>query len=149
MSKDPIRPIYTGLIGLDYDLGRRGADGWFGKDTKAKAQAWLLVSGAPAPTPQTPAPHPAGGAVIRQGSAGHPVHEIIVHCSATSPDWMAGQPLAGKVTKSAAGTGPKAGAKSAITGSSTAMARFWWGVPTPKPAPMRSTATPAPSEFAC
>lgn len=99
MSKDAIRSIQTGLIALGYDVGRGGADGWFGKDTKAGAQAWLAAGGAPAPTPQAPAPRPAGGAMIRQGSAGHPVHEIIVHCSATRPNWMAGRPLAEKVAK--------------------------------------------------
>ncbi|MDD2870102.1 N-acetylmuramoyl-L-alanine amidase [Neomegalonema sp.] len=35
---------------------------------------------------------PPGGA-IRQGRAGLAVREIILHCAATRPDWMAGRPL--------------------------------------------------------
>ncbi|WP_111560303.1 peptidoglycan-binding domain-containing protein [Paracoccus sediminilitoris] len=98
MSKDAIRSIQAGLTALGYELGRSGADGWFGNDTKAGAQAWLAAGGKPASTPLAPAPRPANGPVIRQGSAGHPVHEIIIHCSATRADWMAGRPVAEKVS---------------------------------------------------
>lgn len=37
--------------------------------------------------------------MIYQGSARHPVREIIVHCAATRPDWMQGRPLADKVAE--------------------------------------------------
>lgn len=99
MSKEATRTIQAGLITLGYNLGRGGADGWFGNDTKAGAQAWLAAGGKPAPTPRPPTPPPANGPVIRQGSAGHPVREIIVHCSATRADRMAGRPLAEKVAE--------------------------------------------------
>ena len=99
MSKDAIRSIQAGLIALGYDLGRGGADGWFGNDTKAGAQPWLAAGGKSVNTPLAPALRPANGPVIRQGSAGHAVHEIIIHCSATRADWMSGRPLAEKVAE--------------------------------------------------
>ncbi|MBD3765646.1 MAG: N-acetylmuramoyl-L-alanine amidase, partial [Rhodobacterales bacterium] len=34
--------------------------------------------------------------MIFQGSARYPVDEIVIHCAATHPDWMRGQPLAAK-----------------------------------------------------
>lgn len=68
-------------------------------DTKAGAQAWLATGGKPVTTLQAPAPRLANRPVIRQGSTGHPVHEIIVPCSATRADWMAGRPLAEKVAE--------------------------------------------------
>ena len=37
--------------------------------------------------------------MILQGAARHPVHEIILHCSATRPEWMGGAPLAAKVAE--------------------------------------------------
>jgi hypothetical protein len=36
---------------------------------------------------------------LYQGSARYAVDEIVVHCSATRPDWMAGRPLAAKVAE--------------------------------------------------
>ena len=99
MSKVAIRSIQAGLIALGYDLGRSGADGRFGSDTRAGAQAWLAAGGKPVVTTQAPAPRPVNGPVIRQGSAAHPVHEITVHCSATRADWMAGRPLVEKVAE--------------------------------------------------
>ncbi|MBU2098232.1 MAG: N-acetylmuramoyl-L-alanine amidase [Gammaproteobacteria bacterium] len=99
MSKDAIRSTQTGLITLRYDLGRSGAGGWFSADTEAETQAWLAAGGKAVTTSQAPASRPANGPVIRQGSAGHSVHEIIVHCSATHAGWMAGRPLAEKVAE--------------------------------------------------
>lgn len=37
--------------------------------------------------------------MIYQGSARHPVREIIIHCAATRPEWMQGRPLAEKVAE--------------------------------------------------
>src|SRR5690606_16075802 len=37
--------------------------------------------------------------MIRQGRAGYPVREIIVHCAATRPEWMGNRPLADKVAE--------------------------------------------------
>ena len=36
------------------------------------------------------------GPMIFQGSARYPVDEIVIHCAATHPDWMRGQPLSAK-----------------------------------------------------
>jgi len=37
--------------------------------------------------------------MIRQGRAGYPVREIVVHCAATRPSWMHNRPLADKVAE--------------------------------------------------
>lgn len=88
MTRDAIRSIQTGLSALGYDIGKAGADGWFGNDTRKATQAWLDNGGKAAPAPQ-----PSTSTMIYQGSARHPVQEIIVHCSATRPEWMAGRPI--------------------------------------------------------
>lgn len=103
MTRQPTRSIQTGLAALGYDIGKAGADGWFGRDTRAAGQAWLDADGKPAPA-QAPAPPPPVPArptstMIYQGAARHAVREIIVHCAATRPDWMAGRPIAEKVAE--------------------------------------------------
>lgn len=92
-----IKKLQEALIALGYSVGKAGADGWFGNDTRKAAQAWLDNGGKPAEAPA--APKPVTAAMIYQGSARHPVREIIVHCSATRPDWMQGRPLAEKVAE--------------------------------------------------
>lgn len=37
--------------------------------------------------------------MIRQGARGYPVHEVVVHCSATRPMWMHNAPLEAKVSE--------------------------------------------------
>jgi N-acetylmuramoyl-L-alanine amidase len=37
--------------------------------------------------------------MIRQGAKGHPVHEVVIHCSATRPLWMHNAPLSEKVAE--------------------------------------------------
>lgn len=37
--------------------------------------------------------------MILQGTARHPVREIILHCSATRPEWLGNAPLAAKVAE--------------------------------------------------
>lgn len=97
--RDATRSIQTGLAGLGYDPGP--LDGWFGDKTDAAARAWLeargRASGPPVP-PGVPVA-PITTAMIHQGAARYPVREIIVHCSATRPEWMAGRPLAEKVAE--------------------------------------------------
>lgn len=100
MSRENIRAIQTGLAALGYDIGKAGADGLFGKNTRAAAEAWLAAGGKPAPAvSEKPTDTPSTRTLIRQGSARHPVEEIIVHCAATRPEWMAGRPLADKVAE--------------------------------------------------
>jgi len=94
MSKEAIRSIQTGLITLGYDLGTAGADGWFGNNTRRAAQAWLDTGGEPVTPTKTASP-----AMIYQGGARYPVREVIVHCSATPPEWMAGRPIAEKLAE--------------------------------------------------
>lgn len=80
MSKDAIRSIQSGLAALGFNPGAfDGLDG-----PKTRAAALTYAQGKPA----TPAPlSPQTSAMIYQGAARHPVREIIVHCSATRPDW--------------------------------------------------------------
>ena len=93
MSKAAISLIQTGLRDLGYAPG--AVDGLFGPKTNAAAQNWLLARGAAA----TATVAPETSEVIYQGSARYPVDEIIVHCSATRPDWMAGATLAAQVAE--------------------------------------------------
>lgn len=88
MSKAAISAIQTGLRDLGYTPG--AIDGIFGPRTRAAAAAWLERGGAPAAS-VLPA---ETRAMIFQGKARHPVREVVVHCSATRPDWMAAEGLA-------------------------------------------------------
>lgn len=95
MTRDAIRSIQTGLAALGHSPGE--ADGLFGQNTRAATERWLAAGGRAAPTPA--APKPTTSAMIYQGNARYPVREITVHCAATRPGWMAGQPLADKVAE--------------------------------------------------
>jgi peptidoglycan hydrolase-like protein with peptidoglycan-binding domain len=100
MTREPTRLIQTGLAALGYDVGRAGADGLVGPDTLAAGRAWLAAGGKAAMAPVAPPPpSKPTGAMIYQGAARYPVREIIVHCAATRPDWLAGQPIAAKVAE--------------------------------------------------
>ena len=95
-----LRQVQLGAIGLGYDLGASGADGKYGARTEAALRALIDNRGQPL-TRNAPPPRiatPIAGRLF-QGSARHPIDEIIVHCSDTRPDWMAGQPLAAKVAE--------------------------------------------------
>jgi peptidoglycan hydrolase-like protein with peptidoglycan-binding domain len=81
--------IQSGLTGLGYPLG--AIDGDFGPLTRRAGEAWLRAGGVPA-TPVAPLA-PETSDLIYQGSARYPVREIVLHCSATPPDWMAKVPL--------------------------------------------------------
>lgn len=89
MSSESIRSIQAGLNTLGYSPG--AIDGIDGPRTRAAAVRW--GQGAP-----NVAQHmqPETSAMIYQGAARYPVREVIVHCSATRPDWMDGQGLAAK-----------------------------------------------------
>ncbi|MGR3471212.1 MAG: N-acetylmuramoyl-L-alanine amidase [Paracoccus sp. (in: a-proteobacteria)] len=95
MSREAIRSIQTGLNTLGYKPGK--INGLFGPNTEEAAERWLAAGGKAASVPV--APKPVSSATIYQGSVRHPVREIIVHCAATQPDWMAGRPLAEKVAE--------------------------------------------------
>lgn len=78
-----IQLIQQGLRGLAHDPGP--VDGVFGPSTRAAAERWLAAGGKSAAPATSP---PTTGLVIYQGSAGYPVTEIVVHCSATKPEWL-------------------------------------------------------------
>ena len=83
----PIASIQAALSALGYAPGP--ADGLFGPRTSAAVSAWLAAGGAPARKPDADKPE------LYQGAT--PVREIIIHCSATPPGWMAGRSAADKV----------------------------------------------------
>ena len=85
MSNPSIQEIQAALTRAGYAPGP--ADGVFGARTEAAVRAWLDARGQPRPA-AAPAPGIAVAPVIYQGAARHAVHEIIVHCSDTRPDWM-------------------------------------------------------------
>lgn len=82
MTKEAFRSIQTGLHALGYTPGP--IDGLDGPKTRMAA----LAFGSDAPgKPAIGVIKPVTStAVIYQGSARHPVREIVVHCSATLPD---------------------------------------------------------------
>lgn len=82
MTKAAISLIQTGLRDLGYNPGP--IDGFFGDRTKRATLSWIDFGGAPAAAKLMP----ETGNLIRQGKAGYPVHEIVVHCSATRSNWM-------------------------------------------------------------
>lgn len=87
MTKAATSLIQTGLRDAGYSPGV--IDGLFGAKTKAAALAWIAAEGRAV----TAVPVSMTSAMIYQGSARYPVREIVLHCSATRPDWMADQPL--------------------------------------------------------
>lgn len=93
MNKPQTTLIQTGLAGLGYAPGP--ADGVFGPKTAAAAAAWLFAKGRPV----TGAILPETSQMIYQGAARYPVHEIVVHCSDTRPEWMASEGLAAQVAE--------------------------------------------------
>ncbi|MFN3314802.1 MAG: N-acetylmuramoyl-L-alanine amidase [Hyphomonas sp.] len=99
MTQDAIRSIQTGLTTLGHAPG--AIDGLYGPNTRGAAERWLAAGGraAAAPVAAPTAPRPDTGAMIHQGNARYPVTEIIVHCAATRPDWMADRPLAEKLAE--------------------------------------------------
>lgn len=100
MTREAIRSIQTGLNTLGHEPGP--IDGLFGNSTRGAAERWLAAGGkaaAAALESISAAPTPATSAMIFQGAKRHPVREIIVHCAATRPDWMAGRPLAEKAAE--------------------------------------------------
>ncbi len=94
MTKEAFRSIQTGLHALGYRPGP--IDGIDGPETRSAALAF--GQGAPG-KPAAGVIKPSTKAMIYQGAARHPVREIIVHCSATRPDWMAARPIAEKVAE--------------------------------------------------
>ncbi|MDO5704053.1 MAG: N-acetylmuramoyl-L-alanine amidase [Paracoccus sp. (in: a-proteobacteria)] len=92
MTNSHILSIQTALRGLNYDPGR--PDGIFGARTRVATEAWLKAGGRPAVTIQ-----PSDAGMLYQGAARHPVEEIVVHCAATRPLWMAAVPLAAKLAE--------------------------------------------------
>ena len=100
MTSDPareaLRLIQCGLEELGHGPGP--LDGRWGAQTRAAVERLLAADGQPAPEPAVPPPR-AGAPLIRQGAAGYQVREIVLHCSATPPDWMVGRPFRDQVAE--------------------------------------------------
>lgn len=88
MSRAAISLIQTGARDLGYDPGK--IDGLWGPQTRAAVVALAAADGGVAGGQVAP----VTSAEIRHGS--RLVDEIVVHCSATRPEWMAGATLADK-----------------------------------------------------
>jgi len=93
MNVTHLRSIQSGLRGPGHDPGP--IDGRWGTRTREALEAFLAAADAAPAAPATP-PAAPGGAMIHQGAARYPVREVIVHCAATRPEWMAHRPLAEK-----------------------------------------------------
>jgi len=94
--KTSISEIQGALMALGYHPGP--IDGVFGTRTRDATQDWLSKNGESAGI-QAVASTNSNGAMIYQGTAHHAVHEIIVHCTATRPEWYAGRSLEEKVAE--------------------------------------------------
>jgi peptidoglycan hydrolase-like protein with peptidoglycan-binding domain len=93
MSKAAISLIQTGLRDLGYQPGP--VDGLYGAKTRTATEGWLKAGGA-ALSVMLP---PSLSGMIFQGKARYPVSEIVVHCSATRPDWMLAASFADQVAE--------------------------------------------------
>ena len=91
-----IMSIQSGLAGLGFDPGPQ--DGLFGPRTRTAAEGWL-AGGGKARAALKSVTDLASGPMIYQGGARHPVHEIVIHCAATRPDWMEPAGLAAQVAE--------------------------------------------------
>lgn len=83
------------FVRLAQELMGLRVDGIPGPVTVAEARKRL---GAPAANSAPVAGIQAAGRIL-QGSARYVVDEVVVHCSATRPEWFAGQPAAAKVAE--------------------------------------------------
>ncbi|RID91561.1 hypothetical protein D2N39_12735 [Gemmobacter lutimaris] len=92
MADENIRSIQTGLAGVGYSPGP--IDGIDGPRTRATAVRW--GQGAPVAARDVA---PVTTSMIYQGSARYPVREVIVHCSATRPEWMDGDGIDAQVAE--------------------------------------------------
>lgn len=92
-TRAAITLIQSGLRDLQYATGP--IDGIYGSKTAAALQSWLSSRGAAWSAIYSP----RTSSTIYQGAARYPVDEIIIHCSATRPDWMAGADFADQVAE--------------------------------------------------
>ena len=90
---DALKALQIALARLGYYTG--AIDGLFGPRTDAALKA-VAAGGGAIRNPKPPTPATSVGPMIFQGSACYPVEDIVIHCAATSPDWMRGQPIAAK-----------------------------------------------------
>lgn len=89
---DALKALQMALARLGYYTG--AIDGLFGPRTDAALKAVSAEGGAIRNL--KPAVSVPAGPMIFQGSARYPVDEIVIHCAATHPDWMRGQPFTAK-----------------------------------------------------
>ncbi|WP_306116856.1 MULTISPECIES: N-acetylmuramoyl-L-alanine amidase [unclassified Roseovarius] len=91
-----VTSIQQALNALGYNPGP--IDGDFGRRTRKAAEDWLHNDGEAAAMQQVAAATSTGG-MIYQGRARHAVDEIIVHCTATRPEWYAGRSVEEKAAE--------------------------------------------------
>jgi hypothetical protein len=89
---DALKALQMALARLGYYTG--AIDGLFGPRTDAALKAVSAEGGAIRNL--KPAATVPAGPMIFQGRARYPVDEIVIHCAATAPEWMRGQPLTAK-----------------------------------------------------
>lgn len=91
---DALRALQTAFTRLGYYTG--AIDGLFGPRTDTALRAVTAEGGAIRNLKPIAAAAAPAGPMTFQGSARYPVDEIVIHCAATAPDWLRGQPLTAK-----------------------------------------------------
>ena len=96
LRREAMRKIQSGLDALGHRPGP--LDGLWGPATRGAVERLLAADGRMASPPPAPV-LPSTTRLIRQGAAGHPVREILLHCSATRPEWMQDRPFQEQVAE--------------------------------------------------
>ena len=95
LRREALRKVQAGLEALGHGPGP--LDGLWGARTRGAVERLLAADGEPAA--RIAAPPSSTARLIRQGAAGYAVQEIIVHCSATRPEWMHNRPFLQQVAE--------------------------------------------------
>lgn len=95
-----LRLIQQGTRGLGYDIGPAGADDRWGPRTESALLEVIANDGRPKPVATAPRPSiTPGHPRMYQGSARYLIDEIVTHCSATRPTWMASNTFRDRVAE--------------------------------------------------
>ena len=91
---DALKALQIATARLGFDPGP--IDGLYGSRVETALRSVIFARGALQAPPIAPS---ASGLMLFQGAARIPIREIVVHCAATRPDWMADTTFAARVAE--------------------------------------------------